>query len=51
LFNIVIVAGFDLGQWERAETALKALEAMNPTPPRTDELRATLERERAAAGG
>jgi tetratricopeptide (TPR) repeat protein len=51
LFNVVIVAGFDLKQWDRAEEALSALEAMDPTPPRTDELRQALERERSAAGG
>jgi cytochrome c-type biogenesis protein CcmH/NrfG len=51
LFNVVIVAGFDLKQWERADAALRSLEAMNPRPPRTDELRGALERERTAAGG
>jgi cytochrome c-type biogenesis protein CcmH/NrfG len=51
LFNVVIVAGFDLKQWDRADEALRALEAMNPKPPRTDELRNALEQERAAAGG
>jgi cytochrome c-type biogenesis protein CcmH/NrfG len=50
-FNVVIVAGFDLNQWDRADAALRELEAMNPRPPRTDELRSALERERAAAGG
>jgi cytochrome c-type biogenesis protein CcmH/NrfG len=50
-FNVVIVAGFDLNQWDRADAALRELEAMNPKPPRTDELRGALERERAAAGG
>lgn len=48
-FNVVIVAGFDLNQWDRADAALRELEAMNPRPPRTDELRTALERERAAA--
>lgn len=51
LFNVVIVAGFDLKQWDRAEAALRALEAMNPKPPRTDELRSAMERERIGAGG
>jgi tetratricopeptide (TPR) repeat protein len=51
LFNVVIVAGFDLKQWDRADEALRALEAINPKPPRTDELREALARERAAAGG
>ena len=51
LFNTVIVAGFDLNQWERAEAALRALEAMNPKPPNIDELRRTFEQKRAAAGG
>jgi tetratricopeptide (TPR) repeat protein len=50
-FNVVIVAGFDLNQWDRADAALRELEAMNPRPPRTDELRSALERERAASGG
>jgi len=51
LFNVVVVAGFDLQQWDRAEKALEALEAMNPKPPRIAELRAAIERQRAAAGG
>ena len=50
LFNTVIVAGFDLKQWDRAEAALEALEAMDPKPPRTDELRVALEEQRAGGG-
>lgn len=50
-FNVVIVAGFDLNQWDRADAALQELEAMNPRPPRVDELRGAFERERSAAGG
>jgi len=50
LFNTVIVAGFDLGQFERAEQALQALEALTPPPPRLDELRHALEQARAQAG-
>ena len=53
LFNTVIVAGFDLGNFERAEQALRALEALNPPPPRLDELRQALQQAQtqAATGG
>jgi cytochrome c-type biogenesis protein CcmH/NrfG len=53
LFNTVIVAGFDLGQFERAEQALHKLESLSPPPPRLDELRRALEdaRARAQVGG
>lgn len=51
LFNTAVVAGFDLKQFDRAEEALNAMEAMNPPPPRLDELRQAIARERAAAGG
>jgi tetratricopeptide (TPR) repeat protein len=50
LFNTVIVAGFDLGQLDRAEQALEALEAMQPQPPRLGELRHALEQMRAQGG-
>ena len=51
LFNIVIVAGFDLGQFDRANAAMAAMEAMNPQPPRLDELKHALEQAQAAAAG
>jgi hypothetical protein len=51
LFNIVIVAGFDVRQFDRAEEALRALQAMNPQPPRLNELSQALAEQRAAAGG
>ena len=47
LFNTVIVAGFDLGQFDRAEQAMHALEALSPPPPRLAELRAALDEARA----
>jgi len=50
LFNTVIVAGFDLGQFDRAERALEALEALTPPPPRIDDLRRALEQARESAG-
>jgi Tfp pilus assembly protein PilF len=53
LFNIVVVAGIDLGEYEVADEAMRVLEAMDPPPPRLDELRAALEsaRTQRAAGG
>jgi hypothetical protein len=51
LFNIVVVAGLDLGRFDLADDALAALEAMDPPPPRVDELRDVLEKSRAAAAG
>jgi tetratricopeptide (TPR) repeat protein len=51
VFNAAVVAGFDLKQFDRAEEALNAMESMNPPPPRLDELRQAIARERAAAGG
>ena len=50
LFNSVVVAGFDLGQFDRAELALETMERMAPPPPRLDELRQALEQKRLAAG-
>jgi len=49
LFNTVIVAGFDLGQFDRAEQAMQALEGLTPRPPRLDELRRALDEARAQA--
>ena len=49
LFNTVIVAGFDLQRFDRAEEALIKLEALEPAPPRLAELRARLEQFRAGA--
>lgn len=51
LFNKVVVAGFDLGRFDVAEAALEQLEAMNPPPPRTDQLRHALDQRMADAGG
>jgi len=50
LFNIVIVAGFDLGRFEAADEALTKMERMNPKPPRVDELRSALQEAQAKAG-
>ena len=47
LFNTVIVAGFDLGEFDRAEQAMHVLESMSPAPPRLAELRAALDEARA----
>ncbi len=49
LFNIAIVAGFDLQQFDIAFDAVEKLESMDPTPPRLGELRQALET--AQAGG
>ncbi len=51
LFNKVVVAGFDLGRFDVAVAALEQLEAMDPPPPRTDQLRQALDRRMAGAGG
>lgn len=52
LFNTVIVAGFDLAQWERAEAALDSVEALAPEAARIEELRKALaERRNAQEGG
>ena len=51
LFNMVIVAGFDLGQYDRAEIALQKMEVMQPKPPRTSELREALQKARATGAG
>jgi tetratricopeptide (TPR) repeat protein len=52
LFNVVVVAGFDLGDLDRAEAALAHLEEVNPSAPNLDRLRTDLRhaRERMAAG-
>jgi len=51
LFNIAIVAGFDLGEWDRADAALDAMQGMSPPPPRLGELREALNKARAEAEG
>jgi tetratricopeptide (TPR) repeat protein len=51
LFNIVIVAGFDLGRYDRADQALQRMEGLDPQPPRIGELRQALEQRRARANG
>jgi tetratricopeptide (TPR) repeat protein len=53
LFNIVVVAGFDLGDLDRAESALAHLREVNPSAPNLDRLQSDLQhaRERLAAGG
>lgn len=48
LYNTVIVATFDIGRFDRAETALRQLEALDPAPPNLAELRRRV-REAAAA--
>ena len=44
LFNIVVVAGFDLNQFDTAREALTTMQQMDPVPPRLDELREALDR-------
>jgi cytochrome c-type biogenesis protein CcmH/NrfG len=51
LFNTVIVAGFDVGQYDRAEAALQRMEAMQPQPPKTSELRDAIRKARAEKAG
>lgn len=51
LFNTVIVAGFDLQDYDLAESALAKMEALDPPPPRVDELREALEKRRDGASG
>jgi len=52
LYNIVIVAGFNLGDVDRAGAALARLEEVNPAAPGLDQLRGNLQhtREQIAAG-
>lgn len=50
LFNMVIVAGFDLERWDVAQGALDSMERMNPQPPRLGELRQAIADARAKAG-
>lgn len=42
LFNIIVVVGFDLQQFDRAAEALARLEAFDPPPPQLDTLRKEL---------
>jgi tetratricopeptide (TPR) repeat protein len=51
LFNTVVVAGFDVGQYDRAEAALQRMEAMQPQPPKTSELRDAIRKARAEKAG
>jgi tetratricopeptide (TPR) repeat protein len=48
LYNIVIVAGFNLGQLDQADAALQRLIEIQPSAPNIDRLRETLEHARAA---
>lgn len=48
LFNIVVVIGFDLHEFDRAEEALARLAAFDPPPPELDTLREELARARTA---
>lgn len=52
VYNIVIVAGFNLGDVDRAEAALARLIEVNPAAPGLDQLRSNLQhaREELAAG-
>jgi tetratricopeptide (TPR) repeat protein len=50
LFNMAVVAGFDLGQFDRAMAAIEAMDALAEPVPRLAELRAALEQAREAAG-
>jgi tetratricopeptide (TPR) repeat protein len=56
LFNTVVVAVFDLGQLDRASTALQSIEAIDPPPPdldraRIEQLRQALDAARARNAG
>jgi tetratricopeptide (TPR) repeat protein len=56
LFNLVVVAAFDLRAFDRALEALNAIEAIRPPPENLDpdrlrELREALEHARASAAG
>lgn len=51
LFNIVVVAGFDLEDFDRADAAIRRLDAIDPPPPQLDELKRRLEEVRAGARG
>lgn len=50
LFNKVVVAGFDLDRFDLAVAAMEQLEAMNPPPPRTAQLRQALEQRMSGSG-
>ena len=50
-FNIAIVAGFDLQQFDSAFEALEALEQSHPDLPQIGDLRTALERARSGATG
>jgi cytochrome c-type biogenesis protein CcmH/NrfG len=47
LFNVVVVAGFDLKQFETARAALNTMQQMDPLPPRLDELSQALDQAEA----
>ena len=47
LYNIVVLAGFNLGRLDQAEAALARLEEVEPSAPGIDRLRETLEHVRA----
>lgn len=49
LFNKVVVAGFDLDRFDLAVEAMEQLEAMEPPPPQTDQLRHALDQRMAGA--
>lgn len=51
LYNTVVVAGLNLGDFDRAEAALKELEEGWPSTPRLEDLRQALARARLASGG
>jgi tetratricopeptide (TPR) repeat protein len=51
LFNTVVVAAFDLQEFDRATAALEAMEAMGAQPPRLNELRHAVEQARSQANG
>ena len=50
LFNTAVVAGFDLGRFDRAMAAVEAMEALANPVPQLAELRAALEQARQSAG-
>ena len=51
LFNVVVVAAFDLGRFDQARATLEKLEAMEPTPPNLAELRRAVDQAEAPERG
>ena len=51
LYNTVVVAAFDMGEFELASAALTRLEEMDPPPPDVERLRQAFEQARSGAAG